>query len=405
MKNEIIKNKAFMKLWLGSTVSNLGDSMDNIVFIMLAIKLTNSPSATGILMMIISLPNFIFSILGGTVADNYEKKKIMLYANLGQGLVTLIILILVMFDKMTFLALCILLFIVESLSRFNTPAYMALLPSIVEKKLFVNARAFSLSTQSVIGMVGPSIAAILINNGYTLPIAFDAFSYIFAAFMIGITSIKVSILKKTKVKNIFTKEFMNDIIDGFKYLKLNKNLLSIFSLIFFINLFLGFFDVALPFYVKINLRLPTQYYGYLKTMAIGTFVFASFIITKSTILKPGKISVLSIFPMGISLIVFGLSKNFFISSIFWIVASIFRCFIVLMLNSFYGLIGDDQYRGRIMGMSTMLYATIVPISNGLSGIMVQSFTASVIFILSGFGLLLVAIVYLFNRSLLQYKIN
>ncbi|KOF57872.1 hypothetical protein AGR56_16895 [Clostridium sp. DMHC 10] len=237
MKNEIIKNKAFMKLWLGSTVSNLGDSMDNIVFIMLAIKLTNSPSATGILMMIISLPNFIFSILGGTVADNYEKKKIMLYANLGQGLVTLIILILVMFDKMTFLALCILLFIVESLSRFNTPAYMALLPSIVEKKLFVNARAFSLSTQSVIGMVGPSIAAILINNGYTLPIAFDAFSYIFAAFMIGITSIKVSILKKTKVKNIFTKEFMNDIIDGFKYLKLNKNLLSIFSLIFLLIYF------------------------------------------------------------------------------------------------------------------------------------------------------------------------
>ena len=405
MNRKLLENREFMKLWLGSTISNLGDSIDNIAIMMLAIKITNSPSAVGLMMMSVSLPSFIFSVIGGGVADNLKRKNIMLYTNIIRGFFIFAILLLVVIEKISFIPLCIILFIVESFSMFYNPAYMAELSNIVDKENFVQARAFSASTQSIVSIVGPSLASVLITIGYAIPLAIDSFSFFFAGIMIYITKFPSNNTPITNVREVFSEKFFHDIKQGFIYLKKNIVLLQVFILIFFINLFLGFFDVALPFFIKQSLKLPVEYYGYFKTMAIGAFMIASLIAVKFKTLRPGKVSIISTFIMGICVFLFGISNYFITSGLFWIIAASARCIIVLMLNSFYGLVVEDKYRGRIIGISTMICASILPISQGLSGLIVDRVSPKWIFIVSGIGLGILSIVYMFNNNLLKYKIS
>lgn len=405
MKKGFLNNKEFVKLWFGSIVSNLGDSMDNIVFMMLAIKLTKSPSATGLMMMIISIPNFVFSVFGGAIADIFRKKRIMFIINLIDGLLILLLLILLTIGKLSFLYLCIILFLVKSLARFYNPAYMASVANVVKKEEFLQARSFASSTQSIVEIIGPSIVSILLTVGYIIPLGFDAFSFILAAFMVFITKIPKEEGNGMQVKDVLSTKFLIVIKEGFSYLRMNSVLLKVFMLIFFTNFFLGFFEVALPFFVKQSLMMPFSYYGYLKAIAAGMAIFAGLFIVKSKVKRPGKVSVIAVLIMGTSMILFGFSSKFWLASIFWIIAAFFRCISVLMLNSFYGLVVEAKYRGRIIGISTMIYTSIIPISFGLAGVILEHIGAKWIFIASGIGLFIVGVFYSFNKELVEFEIG
>lgn len=132
-----LKNRRFMNIFIGYSVSSLGDNMDNMIFMLLAIDLTGSPTATGVLLMILAIPNFIFSLFGGTFADMFDRKKIMVWTSYIRGALIGLILVLFLTNKLTFVWLCVVLFIVESLSRFNGPAAGATMPRLLTKAEFL----------------------------------------------------------------------------------------------------------------------------------------------------------------------------------------------------------------------------------------------------------------------------
>jgi len=393
-----------MNFLVGYGVSSLGGSMDNMIFTLLAIELTGSPTSVGVMLMILSLPNLLFSLFGGTFADMFDRKKIMVFTNYIRGGLIGLILVLFIFNKLTFFLLCVVLFIVESLSRFNGPAMGATMPRLLTKQEFFKARSFYSGVIRGIVMIGPSISSILVAlTGYWVPLTVDSLSYLFAGKMVSITDLSDVQVKSTEKKGV--KQVVHNTVDGFRYIKSNKFMLKLVVIMLFMNLILGLFDVPLPFMMKQNFNLDKTYYAYLKSIFAGAGLVATIFLAKYEVKKPGKTIIIFMFIMGGVLILFGLSKNYYLACILSAISAFFRTCIAITLWSFISIMAEDKYRGRVSATIGMIISSVVPLSNGLSGILVDKFPAGLIFTFGGVFFIIISLIYCFDSYVMNYQIS
>ncbi|WBW95292.1 MFS transporter [Oceanirhabdus sp. W0125-5] len=399
-----LKNKRFRNFLIGSSVSWLGSSMDNMIFTLIAIDITGSPASVGVMLMVLSLPNFLFSLFGGTFADMFDKKKIIVWTNYIRCVLIGIILVLFVFNKLNFFLLCAVLFIVESLSNFCGPATAATIPRLLTKQEYFKARSFSGGILQGISMIGPSISTVLVAlTGYWVPLTVDSLSYLFAGKMVSVTDMSDIQEKSTAKRGI--KEVVHNTVDGFRYIKSNKFLVKLVIIILLMNLVLGLFDVPLPFMMKENFNLDKTYYAYLKTIFAGAGLLSTIFLTKYEVKKPGKTIILFMFIMGGALILFGLSKNYYLACVLSAISAFFRTCIAITLWSFISIISDDKYRGRVVATIGMVITSVVPLSNGVSGILVERFPAGMIFTFGGVVFIIISLIYCFDSYVMNYTIS
>src|SRR6187402_3412950 len=69
----------FWKVWSATSFSNLGDGLYQIVFPLLAIRLTTSPSLVAGVSLMLSLPWLIFALQAGSIVDRFDRRKVMVW--------------------------------------------------------------------------------------------------------------------------------------------------------------------------------------------------------------------------------------------------------------------------------------------------------------------------------------
>jgi len=293
---------------------------------------------------------------------------------------------------------------VESLSRFNGPAAGATMPRLLTKAEFFKARSFNSGVLSIINMIGPSISSVLVAlTGYWVPLTIDSLSYLFAGKMVRITDLSDIQVKSDEKKGV--KEVLYNTVDGFRYIKSNKFLVKLVFIMLFMNLILGLFEVPLPFMMKQNFNLDKTYYAYLKTVFAGAGFLATIFLSKYEVKKPGKTIIIFMFIMGCALMLFGFTKNYYIACVFSAISAFFRTCIAITLWSFISIIADDDYRGRVFATVGMVISSVLPLSNGLSGIFVERIPAGMVFSVGGIGFIIISLIYFFDSYLMNYEIS
>lgn len=253
-------------------------------------------------------------------------------------------------------------------------------------------------------MIGPSISSVLVAlTGYWVPLTVDSLSYLFAGKMVSITDLSDIQVKSTEKQGV--KEVFHNIVDGFRYIKSNKFLMKLVLIMLLMNLILGLFEVPLPFMMKQNFNLDKTYYAYLKTIFAGAGLLAAIFLARYEVKKPGKTIIKYMFIMGCALMLFGFTKNYYIACIFSAISAFFRSCIAITLWSFISIIADDNYRGRVFATIGMVISSVLPLSNGLSGIIVERIPAGMIFTMGGIGFIIISLIYYFDSYLMNYKIS
>ena len=396
LKNDFFKNINFIKLWLASLFSTFGDSIDDIIIMLLVIELTNSARTTGIFLMIISIPGVIFSVFGGAFSDAFEKKKIMIIMASLQGVIMIILMFLTAIGNISFYILCFFLFLLESCSKLYMPSFTALSAYIIKNESYSKFRSFMTTTQSLISLIAPSICtSMIILVGYSLPLLINSLSYFVTSFFVSMIHIDDNINNDKQIKTIKAKirTIIDSIKEGFGYIIQKKSLIKLISIMSIMNFCLAMFDVALPFYVRDYLNLSTQYYGYLKSFSIFAFILAGVLLSKIKFEKTIRIIITSVFLMGVCVMILGICNNFLIVSIFWALGAFFRTIAIILIGSNIVTMSNKSYVGRISGISTMIMSIILMISRGLSGFLVESFSPEIIFSASGIIFLICSIIY------------
>ena len=183
----IFKKRDFSLMWLAQLTSTIGESLTDLAAAILIFQITNSAFAVGAVLMVTAIPTLFVGLFAGVFVDRFDKKRILLLANLLRGFIVLgIPLAYVTFmpanqDLFVF-SLYGLIFISATVRQFFDPAWESVLPEIATEEELTQANSFLAVSSFGSTAVGFAAAGFLASTGNPL-LAFyiDAATY-FVAF-------------------------------------------------------------------------------------------------------------------------------------------------------------------------------------------------------------------------------
>src|SRR5438270_1314033 len=131
----------FRLMWIGACTSSIGTWMQVLAQSWLVLKLSNSPFLLGLDAFLGGLPIFLFSLVGGVIADRIDRRKVLLGSQYLQMTSAFILTVLVALGVVKVWEILTLSFINGCAQSFGGPAYAALIPTLVDKEDMPNAIA------------------------------------------------------------------------------------------------------------------------------------------------------------------------------------------------------------------------------------------------------------------------
>ncbi len=145
-------------LWVAGGLSAIGDQFDLIAFPWLVLMVTGDPTAVGIVLAVGNVPAILFILIGGSLADRYSPRLIMLASN-GIRIVLVASLAALVLTELSDLWLIYVFALLKGIAdSFYYPAQLAMLPRIVPVELLRQSNAAVRTTTQLSGFIGPSLA-------------------------------------------------------------------------------------------------------------------------------------------------------------------------------------------------------------------------------------------------------
>src|SRR5437870_2809171 len=147
-------------MWMGACTSSIGTWMQVAAQSWLVLKLSNSPFLLGLDAFLGGIPIFLFSLIGGVVADRIERRKVLLVSQCVQMGAAFLLTVLIGLHLVRVWQILCLSFITGFAQAFGGPAYQALIPSLVEKEDMPNAIALQSIQFNVARVIGPTVGVL-----------------------------------------------------------------------------------------------------------------------------------------------------------------------------------------------------------------------------------------------------
>jgi MFS family permease len=172
------QNRDFWVLLSTQGISSIGDAVSFTALPLLVLALTGSGLAMGIVGALQALPDLVFGMVAGALADRADRKRMMFIADLGRAFLTALIPLSVFLGGPTMLVILIVAAPMSILRSLFLAGYTASVPALVGRPLINRANSYFEAIYSMGYILGPAIAGILastIGPGRTL--AIDAVSF------------------------------------------------------------------------------------------------------------------------------------------------------------------------------------------------------------------------------------
>ncbi len=180
---QLLRVRDFVLLWSGSTVSLFGDGIYFVTIAWEVYRISNAPTALGVVSAAFALPQVLFLVVGGVVSDRLDRRLVMLLGNVVSGLMISGLGLLVLLNQIRLWEIIVLVAIYGVSQAFFLPASRAIVPSLIEPELMPQAMALEQFVQPLMGsLLGPAVGGLLIAAGGTgLAFLGDAGTFLVAA--------------------------------------------------------------------------------------------------------------------------------------------------------------------------------------------------------------------------------
>jgi MFS family permease len=221
-------NHDFRNLFIGQLVSQTGDWFNSVALFTLLLSLTGSGEAVGYILIIKLLPSFFAGPLAGVVADRFNRKTIMIVADIVRGFLVLGFLIVQRPDQVWIVYVLAALEVV--VSTFFDPAKSASIPNIVSREELIPANALSAASWSVTLALGAAVGG-LVTDAFGRNTAFiiDSLTFFVSAAYIARVRMRWSPATKGRSERLSLAEAtgVTDFIEGARYLRANPRVMAL----------------------------------------------------------------------------------------------------------------------------------------------------------------------------------
>lgn len=352
-----LSEKNFLLFSLGSLIAMIGRQMLTVAIGWDIYEKTGSALALGYIGLMQLLPVILLTLPAGHIVDTYNRKKVLIASQIINAIATAGLLILSLtHGSVEAMYACLLL--VGIGRAFNSPANAALLPQIVSEHNFTNAVTWSSIFFQAASILGPALGGIMIGVfKNAAPVYFMDF---FCGVLFWITLLFIKSRSLELPKRAVT---LRSLVSGLEFVWNTKMILAAITLDMFAVLF-GGAVALLPVFAKDILHVGPSGLGWLQTApSLGAILVGFLVARMPGFRNAGKWLLWCVIGFGLATIVFGLSKNFWLSFAMLMLSGAFDNVSVIIRQALVQLRTPDEMRGRVSAINYVFIGT----SNELGG--------------------------------------
>lgn len=343
-----LRSREFRIFMFGSLVTRVGDWMDLVALNWAVLQFTNSPIYLGLVNACRLIPTFLLSVPAGVLADRYDRRKLLIWLQIGIMLLTFCLGYLVEARQ----ALWLFMFIVtirSMLAAMDPPVRNALVPNLVSQCSMPSAIAINTTVIHLSRIMGPAVAGALLTvtdiaNLFYIN-AWGTLGVLFSLFMIQ-SHCSPNIAQKNREKTT--------IREAADYVKSQPSVQSLLILAI-IPMIFGFpYTTMMPLFARDLLKLGPEGFGLLLSISsIGALVGTTWLSLGKEIKSAGKWLIYSIMGFGLSLLLFIGTTNLFVAGIAMFLVGLTSQTYRTMSRITLQMHVPDQLRGRILSIALM----------------------------------------------------
>lgn len=259
----LMREGPFRRYIIGSAISDTGTWMQVMAQGWVMSALTNRGFLLGLAAAAAGIPTILLAMKGGEAADRHDKRKILIWTQVVQTALALVLGYLVYSGRIQIWHIIVLAFCLGTCIAFEMPAINALVPELVRRDQIATAIALDRSVFHGSRLVGPSLAGLFVG-WWGAASAFFCNAVTFSALIIALASLPP--------RPIGTAEEEEQRKTGFKegliYVRNDRTILCMIALIALSTIFIfPFLSVMLPLYVRNVLQLGPGPMGYLMAVS------------------------------------------------------------------------------------------------------------------------------------------
>jgi MFS family permease len=384
-----LRHRNYRLFFSGQLVTLVGTWMQQVAEAWLVYRLTGSAALLGVAGFASQIPVFLLATIGGTVADRANRHRILVITQTTSMVLPLILATLVFTGHVHVWHVFALAATLGVVNAFDVPARQAFVVEMVGKEDLVNAIALNSSIVNGARTIGPAVAGVLlaaVGEGWCFLI--NGLSYV--AVITGLLLMKLP----ARDKQIHPPPALADTVEGFSFVRRSppvRDLLLLVGLVSFAGMS---YSVLMPIFADSILHGGPKGLGLLMASAgFGSLCGALSIASRSSTRGLGRVVALSALTFGVGLMVFALSRAFWLSAALLFVVGMSMITQAASTNTLIQSMVPDALRGRVMAVYAMMFMGMSPIGALLQGALAERIGAPYTLVIGGFICVVGAIVF------------
>jgi MFS family permease len=380
-------------LWIGSSVSNIGDQFYFVALPWLVLQITGSSVVLGTISMTAAIPRAALMLVGGVLTDRFSPRKIMMITACCRAVLVACISVLLWGHSLRLWQLYMLALGFGSADAFASPAAQAFLPSLVGRDQLAAANSVSQSTAQVTTLVAPAPAGIFIKAfGTAWALLIDAVSFLFVIGALWRLPDPPSVAAGSPRKNM-----MRSIVDGLQYVGRDATLSSLMLVIAVLNFAItGPASIGIAVMAKQNFGAASAFGLLMSALAAGGLT-GTFLAGLSKQRNRGMLLLLVSTVIGICLGSLGLLHRMAALVAVLLLMSGAAALLSVQLIAWFQQRVDHAMMGRVMSVLMFSAVGLMPVSLAIAGIAIR-LSLPRMFLVAGCMVLLVTLLAAARRA-------
>jgi len=381
----VLRNRNYALIFWGQLLSSAGTQMQIVAVAWQVYLLTHSAIALGLIGLVQAIPRLIFSLVGGVLADVFDRRKMLLIVEVLLATMSAILALCTYFGVINIVIIYVVILVAASVSAFEFPTRQSIIPTLVPREQLRDAMSLSMVMMQLTFIVGPTVGGFVIAwlgiaNTYWI----DVVSY-----FVVMGSLLLMVIPRVPLEKR-AQAGVGALVDGLRFLRAHPVILAVLSLDFCANFF-GSPRALLPVYASDILHIGPQGLGLLlAATSIGAVALTPLTGRIGRIRRQGMGIVIAILCWGVFIVAFGFSPGPLLLSAIFLAGSGAADMVSMILRGvIIQLITPDEFRGRISSVNAMFVIGGPMLGQFESGIVAGIFTPE-ISVISGGAVCIVA---------------
>ena len=354
----LLRPGPFRRYLIGTSISDAGTWMQIMAQGWVMSTLTNKAIMLGMVNFAAGLPMLFLTMFGGSMADQFDKRKILVWTQIVQIALAIILDVLIFTGRIQIWHIIAVAGLLGIAFAFEHPALSALVPELVRREEIAGAVALDRAVFHSARLVGPSVGGLIVGLwGAAMAFFVNAFSFV--AFIISLVSLPARAVGSKEEEAQRASGFK----DGFRYIRADKPSLAMVGMIATMTIFIfPTVSVMMPLYVRDVLHFGPDRLGYLMAASgIGSVCGA---IALVSIAPPRRLGWMMAGALAVTFSVLGLSRvhTFLLAAGSLVVISFGLSLIFGLSNTIVQERAPSHLRGRVSAVMGLSFFGLMPLT-------------------------------------------